>query len=157
MIRILFLINSLERGGAERQLSLLVKAMDRTRFAVTVATIYDGGPLRAEIDTLENIQIVSARKQGRWDYLRPIWRLTKLMIRTRPPIIHGYLDVANELATILGKAFKARVVWGIRASNIDFSLYDRRAAWHFRIAACISATVGSCSIKNFSPTVSSTS
>ena len=52
MIRVLFLVRSLDRGGAERQLTLLIKGMDRTRFRVTVATLYDGGALRAEIDDL---------------------------------------------------------------------------------------------------------
>jgi hypothetical protein len=52
MIRVLFLIRSLNRGGAERQLTQLVKGMDRTRFAVTVVTLYDGGAHRTEIESL---------------------------------------------------------------------------------------------------------
>lgn len=43
MIRILFLLNSLHQGGAERQLVTLLHGLDRKRFRSTVVTYYRGG------------------------------------------------------------------------------------------------------------------
>ena len=138
MIRLLFLIAALNRGGAERQLTLLVKGLDRTRFAVTVVTIYDGGALRGEIEDLDGVEVLSLHKHARWDIMAPFWRLIRILRRTKPEIVHGYMGVANILALVFGKAAGSRVVWGIRASDVDFSLYDRRSAWTDRLAAKLS-------------------
>ena len=43
MIKILFLINTLGGGGAERALVNLITNMDRSEFAITVKTMFDGG------------------------------------------------------------------------------------------------------------------
>jgi glycosyltransferase involved in cell wall biosynthesis len=138
MIRILFLISSLNRGGAERQLLLLVKGLDRRRFAVTVVTVYDGGSLRPDLEDIAGVHYVSLHKQGRGDYLRPLWRLARIIRQQRPHAIHGYMGIANILALLFGKFFGAKVIWGLRASNIDFAHYDRLSAWYFRFAAELS-------------------
>lgn len=137
MIRLCFLIRSLDRGGAERQLTELIKGLDRSRFAVTVATFYDGGALRPEIESTEGVQVLSLHKKGRWDALPSLWRLAQIIRQVKPQIVHGYLAVANELA-LMGRLAGAKVVWGLRASNVDFSRYDWFSAWSFRIAAWLS-------------------
>ena len=50
MINILFFIESLSGGGAEKVLCNLVNAMDQTRFAITVQTLYpeDAGKYLAQ-------------------------------------------------------------------------------------------------------------
>lgn len=138
MIRIFFLIRSLDIGGAERQLVELVKGLDKTRFHITVATFYDGGGLRREIEGLEGITVLSLRKRGRWDVLPFLWRLWCAIRNTQPKIIHGYMGVANELSLLVGKAVGAQVVWGLAASYIDFSQYDRLQGWIFTVGAWLS-------------------
>ena len=134
MIRLLFFIGALNRGGAERQLALLAKEIDQTRFAVTVVTAVDGGSLRPEIEAVGGIDVLSLRKRGHWDILRPVWRLIRILWRIRPHIVHGYMNSANVLILPVGKLAGAKVVWGLRASNVDFSLYGRRASLMFHLA-----------------------
>ena len=43
MKKILFILENLGGGGAERVLPCLLKYMDRTRFAITVLTLFEGG------------------------------------------------------------------------------------------------------------------
>src|SRR5262245_53217898 len=112
MIRLFFLIRSLERGGSERQLTELVKGLDKTRFTVIVATFYDGGALRREIEGLEGVKVVSLHKTSRWDLLAFLWRLARLVYAANPHIIHGYNGVANELGLLVGRVVGARVVCG---------------------------------------------
>jgi glycosyltransferase involved in cell wall biosynthesis len=138
MIRLLFLIRSLERGGAERQLVQLVKGLDKSRFSATVATFYDGGAMRAELEGLEGVQLFSLRKKSRWDLIPFACRLARVARRVNPQIVHGYMGVANELALLVGRGLGARVVWGLRASNRDFSRYDRFCAEAFRLGAWLS-------------------
>ena len=138
MIRLMFLISVLNRGGAEHQLTLLAKGIDKRQFSVTVLTVYDGGPLLQTLLDTPGIEVLSLGKKGRGDYVRPIWRLLQIMRRSRPDIVHGYMGVANIMALLAGKPFGAKVVWGLRSSVINFALYDRLSAWYFRLAATLS-------------------
>jgi glycosyltransferase involved in cell wall biosynthesis len=133
MTRILFLIRSLERGGAERQLIELLKGLDKTRFDVTLATFYSGGALRSETEVIPGIKVVSLAKGGRWDVGPFLFRLIRLARASRPHIIHGYLDVPNLLAVLAGGVAGAKIVWGMRASNMDLSHYDWLSRLAFRL------------------------
>lgn len=138
MIRLVFVIGALTRGGAERQLTLLVTGIDRNRFAVTVVTLTDGGALRGEIEALDGVAVVSLRKRGRWDIVAPLWRLVRLARAVRPHIVHGYLDATNVVSLLTGKLAGAQVVWGLRASNVHFANYDQRWVWIHRLAGWLS-------------------
>lgn len=48
-LKVLFLVESLSGGGAEKILSGLVRGLDRERFDVTVCTVADCGPYREEV------------------------------------------------------------------------------------------------------------
>lgn len=138
MIRLFFLIRSLDMGGAERQLIELVRGLDKNCFEVTVATFYDGGVLRPEIERIDQVKVFSLRKQGRWDILPFLWRLWRAVREAKPHILHGYMGGANEFCLLTGKVPGAKVVWGLRASNVDFMHYDWLAEWNFRVGAWLS-------------------
>lgn len=135
MVRVLFLIRSLHLGGAERQLTELVKEIDKTRFVITVVTFYDGGVLRSELANIAGVTVVSLHKGGRWDIIPFLWRLVCLVRAIKPQVIHGYMGIANELGVLSGRMVDAKVVWGLRASNMDFSHYGWASSWAFRIGS----------------------
>jgi glycosyltransferase involved in cell wall biosynthesis len=138
MIRVLFLIRSLNRGGAERQLIELIMGLDRSRFATTLVTFYDGGDLRGELDEIDGIDVLSLHKRGRWDMLPILVRAYSICRQVRPHVLHGYMGVANEIALVAGRAVGARVVWGLRASYMDLSRYDWTSRWLARLGAMLS-------------------
>ncbi|SLM50315.1 Glycosyl transferase group 1 [Nitrospira japonica] len=119
----LFLTRSLTCGGSQRQLVELVRSLAQRNAPVAVATLYDGGPMRAELQGTA-APVFSLAKQTRWDLVRCLARLVKLVRRMRPMVVHGYLGTANILA-LLAKiaAPSVTVVWGIRASNMDLRRY----------------------------------
>lgn len=138
MIRLFFLIRSLGRGGAERQLVELAKGLDKTCFAITIATYYDG-VLRPELESIPGIQVIPLHKRRRWDLLAFFWRLWWALCRAKPHILHGYnMGMANELCLLFGRLVGTRVVWGLRASNRDFSHYDWLFSLGFRLGAWLS-------------------
>jgi glycosyltransferase involved in cell wall biosynthesis len=137
-IHVLFLIRSLEWGGAERQLVELVKGLDKRRFLATVVTFYDGGALRPEIMGLDGVTVLSLHKKGRWDLAPLLGRLARIVAQSRPQIVHGYMGIANEMALFTGRAVGCSVVWGLRASTRDFSRYDAVCARSFRVGARLS-------------------
>lgn len=138
MIRIVFLINSLRIGGAERQLVELVHHLNKGRYEVSVITFYEGGELRPLVTSLPNVAVYNLGKQSRYGWLRPLWRLYRLISHIRPHIIHGYMGVANELAILLGFLFKAKAIQGIRASNMALDNYGFLSRFSFRVGAFIS-------------------
>jgi glycosyltransferase involved in cell wall biosynthesis len=140
MTRVAFLIRSLDRGGAERQLVELAVRLPRDRFAISVLTFYGGGALEPMLEGT-GVELVCLDKTGRWDVARFLRRAWREVDRRRPDIIHGYLGVANELAWLLGRACGARVVWGIRSASIDFSRYDWSHRASFLASAALSRSV----------------
>lgn len=136
---ILFLARSLDRGGAERQLVVLAKGLARREHAVAVAVFFGGGAYEAELAGA-GVRVIHLNKKGRWDVLPFLIRLARLLRKERPAVLHSYLGVPNILAAVLKPlAPGTRIVWGVRASNVDLSRYDwlsrfaygleRRLAW----------------------------
>lgn len=127
---ILFLARSLDRGGAERQLVVLVKGLARQGHAVAVAVFFGGGVYEAELAEA-GVRVINLGKQGRWDVLPFLNRLVRLLRKERPAVLHSYLGVPNILAAALKPLLPGtRIIWGVRASNVDLSRYD----WLSRLA-----------------------
>lgn len=127
---ILFLVRSLDRGGAERQLVVLAEGLARKGHAVAVAVFFSGGAYEAELGETA-VRVIYLDKKGRWDIFPFLRRLVRLLCRERPAVLHGYLGVPNILAVVMKPLLpRTRVVWGVRASDMDLSCYD----WLSRLA-----------------------
>ncbi|MDO8607317.1 MAG: glycosyltransferase [Phaeospirillum sp.] len=134
-MKILLLARSMLRGGSERQLALLAIALTRRGHEVTAAFFYSDGPLAAELRQA-GITVIDLAKRGRWDMAGFLWRLLRAVRRLRPDIIHGYLPVANLLALAARLAAPtARVVFGLRASDMRLEHYDRLSGLSYWLEA----------------------
>lgn len=124
MIRLAFIIRSLDYGGAERQLVTLAKALDKRRLDTTILTFYSGGYLEKELAG-SGVKLVSLGKRGRWDLPAFLGRLAYHLRQIRPDVIHSYLDIPNLLA-IGAKPFCSNpaIIWGVRSSDLDLDKYD---------------------------------
>jgi glycosyltransferase involved in cell wall biosynthesis len=120
---IFILIRSLHVGGAERQVSVLAKSLHNKGYSVTVGVFYSGGVLEEKLRQ-EGVCIYSLDKKGRWDLLGWFLRYLRAIRKVNPDIIYSFLTTSNIVA-ITGRLFVRKpVVWGIRASNMDFKNYD---------------------------------
>jgi glycosyltransferase involved in cell wall biosynthesis len=129
MIRLAFIIRSLDYGGAERQLVTLAKALDQKRFDTTILTLYAGGRLEKELAD-SGVTLVSLGKRGRWDLPLFLGRLAYHLRQIRPDVIHSYLDIPNLLAAA-AKPFcsSPAIIWGVRSSDLDLNNYDWLRRW----------------------------
>ena len=138
-IHIFFLLRSLNIGGTERQLMELVKGLDSNHFDITVGLFYNEGALIEEIKSMPWIHVVSLNKSGRWDIIRFVLRFIKLLKSLQPDILYSFLPDANIAGLIAGRLSGVkRVVWGVRASNMDVSRYDWLARMSLRLSAFLS-------------------
>ncbi len=142
MIRILFLLNSLQPGGAERQLVTLLDGLDQGRFRSTVVTYYQGGTWEETVSQMPGVDLHCLGLRNRFDLAGMVFALSRIIHKTRPDILYGILGDACTLALIHGRVFgKHRVVWGLRATNMDFSQYSLSSGWIYRLNAYLSKWV----------------
>jgi len=124
-LRIFFLIRSLDTGGANRQLVALARGLHDAGHEVQVGVFYSSGALQEELGAA-GVPVIDLKKTGRWDTGGFIRRLVRAMKKVRPDIFYGFLGTPNMLGVLLKPLFpRMRVVWGVRASNMDLSKYDR--------------------------------
>ncbi len=92
-IRLLLVIPTLVRGGAEKQLKLLACGLPAGEFDVQVAVLTHTGPLEAELRAA-NIPVTLIGKRWKLDP-GAYWRLRRLMKELKPDIVHTWLFAAN--------------------------------------------------------------
>lgn len=107
-------------------------------FVVTVATFYHQGYFEGSLECA-GITVTSLGKRGRWDFISFLSRLAYLVRTERPNILHAYLAVPNVLAVLLKVVFpRVKIVWGLRASNVDLAVYDRATRLTYRAERALS-------------------
>ena len=98
--RVLYIVEDLESGGAERVVVNLATRLDRSRFEPAVCCLAKRGALADEIER-EGIRLhVLDKKPG----IRPalLWRLQRLIARLRPDVIHSHLFTGNAWGRLAG-------------------------------------------------------
>jgi glycosyltransferase involved in cell wall biosynthesis len=122
-MRIAFLIRALDVGGAERQLALLAEALVRRGHHVSVFVFYGGRAVEERL-AAAGVGVHDLRKAGRWDFVSFGWRLVSSLRQVTPDILYSFLPSANVVASMARPFMRARVVWGIRAANMQSPSYD---------------------------------
>lgn len=100
MIRLAFVIPTLDQSGAERQLALLATSLPRTDYTIRVFALNRGGHYR---EFLENAGIPATvlGKQFRFDF-RTALRLRQSLHAFQPDIVQSFLFSANTLVRLPG-------------------------------------------------------
>ena len=96
----------------------LLSAMDQDRFHSAVISLRNSGDLRGRIAAL-GVDVYSLKIAGPVPGPTSIWRLIRLLKRTKPDIIQGWLPHGNLLALLAGTLTARRipVVWNVRQRN----------------------------------------
>jgi glycosyltransferase involved in cell wall biosynthesis len=125
-IRVLFVIDSLGPGGAERTLRRVVEFFDRSRFECRVAVLQvrEGNPVAEEIRDLGvPVDLV------RVDRLRsPAGqaRFIRYLLSHRPSIIHTHLEFAHTLGGIYGRLIGAKPIGTIHTFALGSASRERK-------------------------------
>jgi glycosyltransferase involved in cell wall biosynthesis len=107
-LRILYLIDSLGAGGAQRQLVTLVTALDRTAISPEVAVYHPIDHFRPDLErTRTPIHVLGTR--GARDPL-VLARLARLVSRGEYDIVHSFLKTPGVLARLAVGGRKGRAV-----------------------------------------------
>ncbi|MGQ0637367.1 MAG: glycosyltransferase [Planctomycetaceae bacterium] len=93
MIKLLLLIPTLDRSGAEKQLALLATRLPRDEFAVRVVALTRGGPYADEL-AAAGVSLTILHKRFKFDPVAFL-RLKRLLRADPPDILHTWLFAAN--------------------------------------------------------------
>jgi glycosyltransferase involved in cell wall biosynthesis len=93
MRRILHVIPTLDRSGAEKQLVLLARGLPRDEFDVHVCALSRGGPLESDLQSAR-IPLKVIDKQWKIDPLA-WWRLERHIAALKPDLVQTWLFAAN--------------------------------------------------------------
>ena len=104
--RILQIIPSLDRSGAEKQLTLLACGLPRDEFEVHVCALTRGGPMRDPLRAAE-IPVTVIGKRWRVDP-RAYWKLRRHIARLAPELVHTWLFAANSYGRLAARACGVR-------------------------------------------------
>ena len=103
--RLLVIIPTLEIGGAERQMTLLLQALDPSRYELGLACCRLAGPLLDEVP--DHVRRFDLRKRSRWDFPFLVLRLRRILEEFEPEFAIASMEYAAALAW-LSNRFRAR-------------------------------------------------
>jgi len=127
-IKLLYLIESSETGGAENIFLSLVEMTDRERFSVSVGLFYRGW-LYDELVKRGYTPIVFVNKRGGYD-LSLLLQLIKYIKKNRIDLVCSHLFSANLYAGVAGKISRVPVV-AVFHGTVDVSSNDKKAKFKF--------------------------
>lgn len=102
MIRIAFVIPTLDQSGAERQLTLLATGLPRDEFTVHVVALNRGGPFADDLRAA-GISVEVLGKRFRFDPLTYL-RLRNSLRAFKPDVVQSFLFAANSYVRLPGIA-----------------------------------------------------
>jgi glycosyltransferase involved in cell wall biosynthesis len=136
--RIVFLIGSLDRGGAEGQLVELATRLPKDKFACEIWCLHHRGPI-----PVSGIPVKTFGYENLCGFIRMLCLLTLDLRRVKPCVVHGFLFESYLAAGICGwlagvpVRVASRRSLGIFKEHRKFaSRIERVASWFTHVIVC---------------------
>jgi glycosyltransferase involved in cell wall biosynthesis len=97
-VRLLAVMASLMGGGAERQMVLILRNIDRSRFQPTLCLLEHRGELLEQVPS--DIPVIGLEKTSPLDAPRLIMRLAGILRRSSPDVVLAKVDYTNTLVSL---------------------------------------------------------
>jgi len=124
--RIGLIIPTLDRGGAEKQLTLLATGLDRSRFEPHVILLTRDGPYRRELEEA-GVPVTLIGKRFKFD-VGAFFRLVRFLKEQKFDLVHTWIFAANSYGRLAARQAKVpHIVAGERCVD------EWKRWWHFAI------------------------
>ena len=123
-MKIIHIINSLKKGGAEGNLYRLCKFHKKkykNKIDITIITLIDNGFYEAELKK-NGIKIFSLeinKKIKLFDFIKKILELRKFIKKQNPYIIQSWMYHSNFITLFFPRIFYNKIFWNIRHSELN--------------------------------------
>jgi glycosyltransferase involved in cell wall biosynthesis len=109
VIKLVLLIPTLDRSGAEKQFTLLATRLPRDEFNVHAVALTRSGPYESVLRDA-GVRLTTLNKRLRVDPIA-LWRLKSLIDAERPDILHSWIFAANAYGRLVaGGASRPKVI-----------------------------------------------
>ena len=125
LFNILYVIATLNVGGAEVQLKNLLKYLNKREFNSILCVLVETGPLEKEIKEL-NIPIITLKKKSKFNFTI-VFDLIKIIKEKEIDLIHSTLFTSNFWGRIAGMLAGIKTISSERSAykKPDLIIYDR--------------------------------
>ncbi len=126
-MKIVHIINSLKKGGAEGNLYRLCKFQKnkyKKKIDIKIITLIDSGYYESELKKI-GINIFSLgldKKKNIFYFIKKIFVLRKFIKNQNPDIVQSWMYHSNFITLLLPKRFYNRIIWNIRHSELNFQI-----------------------------------
>jgi len=125
-VRILFVIDSLGIGGAERQLVELLKGLHATgRYELHLVTLMEVNKGYNDIVDSLGIKIKVFPRHLRYDIISPLFPIAAYIIRYNIDLVHGFLNMGSLFGLLAAKLTRKPVVCSAIRNAKDKSLKEK--------------------------------
>ncbi|NEX92347.1 glycosyltransferase [Caulobacter sp. 17J65-9] len=141
-VRVVHLIPSLERAGAENALTRVVTHSDPAQVRHTVVSLTGRGPLAEPIEAA-GVEVIALGARSPASTLLRLPRLLSVIRAARPEVVQGWMVHANLLAWLARAlaAPSARLAWNLRGSAGQLEYERPLTRLLTRAAATVSKSV----------------
>ncbi|HEY7348001.1 MAG TPA: glycosyltransferase [Ktedonobacterales bacterium] len=126
-LRILYLMEQLDMGGAERRFVRMARMLNRDQMQLVVGVLRPGGALEADLHSL-GVEIVPFTRHGRFDP-SPVWRLAHYVRKERIDVVHAMHWLSSLVAMLAAWQIPHLAVIG---STVNL-FYDKAPAGKYRL------------------------
>ena len=120
--RLIFITAALSYGGAERVMVNLINRLARGKYKI--ALVFFENKLGYHRDLPSSVRLICLDKKNRWDFLKLIFRLRKVIIDYKPSVVISFLYYIN-IVTVLSTLFLKRDFRLILSERTYHRLYLR--------------------------------
>jgi glycosyltransferase involved in cell wall biosynthesis len=109
LIKVVLLIPTLDRSGAEKQFTLLATRLPREEFDVHAVALTRTGPYESVLRDA-GVRLTTLHKRLRIDPIA-LWRLKSLLDAERPDVLHSWIFAANSYSRLVaGNRARPKVI-----------------------------------------------
>lgn len=114
-LNILFVIGSLEIGGAENQMSILISHLHGHTCSCYVFVLQESGPLgdyfqKLDVPIYDGGLVKGDLLRAPWKLIRAEWRLLMIMLRVKPVVVHSFLPLVTFMGALAGRIARVPLV-----------------------------------------------
>ena len=121
-MNILYLINTLERGGAELLLAKITTNLDHKKYTPMVGHLYPPNNFM-DLFKQKKIKVYDLHLKNRYDFLKGFHSLRKIIIKEKIDLLHTHLYDANILGRLAAKSVGLKKII-TTLHNPDYSFED---------------------------------
>jgi hypothetical protein len=130
-MKVLHIINSLKKGGAEGNLYRLCKIQKKrykNKINITIITLIDNGYYEGQLKK-KGIKIFSLgiKKENKIiDFIKKISILRNFIKKKNPDIIQSWMYHSNFISIFIPKVYFNKLFWNIRHSELNLKISKKK-------------------------------